>query len=81
MTMSVDVARENRSHYGDYPYAITFANNDNMADHPELTEPAYSAAFDPDDSIKRHAACDECRMPLKIPPLSTGSDLFQVSAN
>jgi len=60
--MSLDIARYNISHYGGYPLAGTFANNDNVADLAGTSQPAYSAAFDGTDGIKRHAACDECRM-------------------
>lgn len=60
--MSVDIARNNISRYGHYPSAMTFANNDHVADLADSTKPAYSAAFDVQDGIKRHAACDECRM-------------------
>lgn len=59
--MSLDVARANMSRYGHYPSAMTFANNDNVADLADSTKPAYSAAYDAQDGIKRHAACDECR--------------------
>ncbi len=60
--MSLDVARANIDRYGQFPVAGTFATNDSVIDRPEASEPAYSAAFDPDGGIRRHAACDECRM-------------------
>lgn len=62
--MSLEVARDNINRYGGYPLAGTFANNDDVLDlaETETSQPAYSAAFDANDGIKRHAACDECRM-------------------
>lgn len=60
--MSVDVARDNIRRYGEYPLALSFANNDNVDSPGDLTQQAYSAAFDPEEGIRRHAACDECRM-------------------
>lgn len=60
--MALDIALNNIGRYGQYPSAMTFANNDNVADLADSTKPAYSAAFDAQDGIKRHAACDECRM-------------------
>lgn len=59
--MSIDVARANLQRYGDFPVAMTFANNDNVTDLPDTADQMYSAAFDPSTGIKRHAACDECR--------------------
>lgn len=61
--MSLDVARDNMGRYGEYPLAGTFAINDNAVDLLETSQPAYSGAFDPSNDIRRHAACDECRMP------------------
>lgn len=47
--------------YGNYPIATQFASTDHVPDLPESEVPAYAAAFDVDPSVKRHAACDECR--------------------
>ena len=67
-SMSVEVAHAHRDRYGGYPVSYTFDTND-MNESSEMAlgsridvEPAYSAAFDANDSVKRHAACDECRM-------------------
>ena len=62
--MSVEVAANNMARYGSYPMAVTFSNNDGVPDFTEndSTRPAYSAAYDPSENVKRHAACDECRM-------------------
>lgn len=62
--MTMDVAIENVRRFGQYPFASTFANNDSVQD--DVSQPAYSAAFDPDDGIKRHAACDECSTMLGV---------------
>jgi len=35
-----------------------------MANLFNIAEPAYSADLESSDNIKRHAACDECRMPI-----------------
>ena len=51
--------------YGSYPMALQFATNDSSPDLQESEIPAYDAAFDPDPSMKRHAACDECSMFLQ----------------
>ena len=57
------MAAELLQKYGAYQYAVTFQENDFMEDikGPEFVDPAYDAAFDAEDAIKRHAACDECR--------------------
>ncbi|EXJ70549.1 uncharacterized protein A1O5_06619 [Cladophialophora psammophila CBS 110553] len=47
--------------YGQYPIARTFAATDSVPELPESEDPAYSAAFDADPSVRRHSACDECR--------------------
>jgi len=62
--MSLEVARDNIDRYGQFPLSGTFANNDHVLDLAEMdtSQPTYSAAFDANDGIKRHAACDECRM-------------------
>ncbi|KEF58041.1 uncharacterized protein A1O9_05964 [Exophiala aquamarina CBS 119918] len=48
--------------YGSYPMAKQFAGNDLTPDLQDDEAPAYDAAFDPDPTLKRHAACDECSM-------------------
>lgn len=52
-----------RMKYGSFQFASTFKHNDEMAAlrEGESVMPPYSAAFDPTEHIKRHAACDECR--------------------
>lgn len=62
--MSVSVAAQNLTRYGQYPMALTFSHTDGVPDLAESdsARPAYSAAYDPSENIKRHAACDECRM-------------------
>lgn len=66
--MSVEVAASNIIRYGQYPMAMTFSNNDGVPDltDSDSTRPAYSAAYDPSENVKRHAACDECRMPSSL---------------
>lgn len=59
--MSLDIAVNNLQRFGNYPTAMTFASNDKV-DDPEVTDLKFSAAFDPTEHVKRHAACDECRM-------------------
>ena len=63
--MSVEVAASNMARFGQYPMAMTFSKTDSVPDLVEngASQPMYSAAYDPSDNIKRHAACDECRMP------------------
>lgn len=79
--MSVGIARANVERYGNYPLSSTFASNDNVTDLGDTAQPAYSAAFDPNDGIKRHAACDECRMPIGAIHFWFHSDTAQGSAN
>lgn len=55
-------AAENHARYGNYPFAHTFSHNDDVPDLDDAAQPTYSAAFDAADGVKRHAACDECRM-------------------
>lgn len=64
--MPVDVAATHIRQYGSVPIAMTFTDNDRnpVPDDLEPTQATYSAAFDPNDGIKRHAACDECRMTI-----------------
>ncbi|EXJ85437.1 hypothetical protein A1O1_05801 [Capronia coronata CBS 617.96] len=50
-----------RKKFGEYPVAKVFATTDSVPDLAELETPAYSAAFDADPMVRRHAACDECR--------------------
>jgi len=62
--------------YGSYPVARQFASNDLAPDLQDNEVPGYDAAFDPDPTVKRHAACDECSMacsntPSLVPPLLT----------
>jgi hypothetical protein len=47
--------------YGNYTIANTFREADGAPDLPESEAPMFSAAFEDDPSVKRHAACDECR--------------------
>ncbi|EXJ86602.1 hypothetical protein A1O3_03555 [Capronia epimyces CBS 606.96] len=47
--------------YGPYPIASIFAAADWAPNLAESEVPTYSAAFDADLLVKRHAACDECR--------------------
>ena len=72
--MSLDAARDLMGRYGQIPLAGTFANNDNVTDLVETSEPAYSAAFDANDGTKRHAACDECRTLSQRSPSRYPSD-------
>lgn len=62
--MPLDIATHHMQEYGSYPIARTFGENDRTSanEAPESVQATYSAAFDPSDGIKRHAACDECRM-------------------
>lgn len=62
--MPLDVAADQRRQYGSFPIAVTFTDNDRSpaTEDSEPVQAAYSAAFDPTDGVKRHAACDECRM-------------------
>lgn len=52
--------------YGSYPMATQFAANDLTPALQGDEVPAYDAAFDPDPTAKRHAACDECSMDVLI---------------
>ncbi|EHY54637.1 hypothetical protein ABEF92_002675 [Exophiala dermatitidis] len=56
-----ETAAVSLSSYGPDPIATTFAATDWVPGIGEPEMPAYSAAFDADVSVKRHAACDECR--------------------
>lgn len=62
--MPLDVAAGHIRQYGSVPIAMTFTDNDrtHATEDSESVQAAYSAAFDPNDGVKRHAACDECRM-------------------
>jgi len=51
--------------YGNYQSSNTFANNENVPDVNPSTQ-AYSAAHDADSNVKRHAACDDCRMLISL---------------
>lgn len=62
MSTMADRASELVQIYGSYPVAKQFAGNDLTPDLQDDEAPAYDAAFDPDPSLKRHAACDECSM-------------------
>lgn len=62
--MPLDVAADNIRQYGSMPISMTFTDNDHAqeSNDTEPVQPVYSAAFDADNGLKRHAACDECRM-------------------
>lgn len=57
-----ETAAVSLSSYGPDPIATTFAATDWVPGIGEPEMPAYSAAFDADVSVKRHAACDECSL-------------------
>ncbi|KAK5047901.1 hypothetical protein LTR84_006089 [Exophiala bonariae] len=61
MTSMSERASELIEIYGSYPMAKQFATNDLTSELQGNEIPAYDAAFDPDPTTKRHAACDECR--------------------
>ena len=52
--------------YGEFQYSHTFRQNDDMAEanSPLALPPAYDAPYDPYLGLKRHGACDECRMSI-----------------
>lgn len=84
MTSMSERASELIEIYGSYPMAKQFASNDLTSDLQDDQLPAYDAAFDPDPTTKRHAACDECSMAvLMLNSKSCSSDLesLQESAN
>lgn len=68
LSMPLDIATANMTQYGSYPIAVTFTDNDcsPVNGDSEPMQAAYSAAFDPNDGVKRHAACDECRMLITL---------------
>lgn len=79
--MSVEAARNQIDRYGHFPLAMTFSSNDTVGNMADTSKPAYSAAFDAQVDIKRHAACDECRtIEYSTTPLIM-SDSTQGNAN
>lgn len=75
--MPLDVAADHIRQFGSVPIAVTFTNNDdaNRSGEPDTVQPAFSAAFDADDQVKRHAACDECRTLVMVTSFSLSNEV------
>jgi hypothetical protein len=69
--------------WGAWPL-VADLNNDSataMAAMPEETERHQASARDGEESLKRRAACDECRTECIVEDLNIGANSMQASAS